>query len=202
MNEILVKLAGLSSRGLLILAGLILGGYYMMFFDDGATLDKRITDTQAQIGPAEIQAAEAEKALQEVEQVRAQVGTLGDQYRVVAQKLPSEVQMSDMIRVIDQLAKSAGVSIKSKEPQSPADRQYYEEIPLRISLEGTYSEITAFLFKVSSFERIMRLKNFSMSNRSASGGPGNDFTGKLIFDGQILSYRFKGDQVKAEGAQK
>ena len=61
MNEILVKLAGLSSRGLLILAGLILGGYYMMFFDDGATLDKRITDTQAQIGPAEIQAAEAEK---------------------------------------------------------------------------------------------------------------------------------------------
>lgn len=201
MNAVLAKLAGFGSRGLIILGGLILGAFYSIFYDDGSSLEKRIQDVQAQIVPAEGQAAEAERALQEVEQVRAQVGTLGDQYRVVSQKLPTEVQMSDMIRVVDQLAKSAGVSIKSKEPQPASDRQYYEEIPLKISLEGSYSEITAFLFKVSSFERIMRLKDFTIVNRT-SGAPGAEFTGRLIFDGQILSYRFKNEPAKpAEGQQ-
>lgn len=104
--------------------------------------------------------------------------------------------MSEMIRVIDQLAKAAGVSIKSKEPQPASDRQYYEEIPLKIALEGEYSEITAFLFKVSSFERIMRLKNFTILNRAGQSSNGGEFNGQLTFDGQILSYRFKGDQAK------
>lgn len=201
MNGILARLAGLSFRGLLIVAGLILGIYYAAFFDDGSSIDKTIADIQGQIGPAEAQAAEAEKALQEVEQVRAQVGTLGDQYRLVAQKLPTEVQMSEMIRVIDQLAKASGVSIKSKEPQQTSDRQYYEEIPVKIALEGNYSEITTFLFKVSSFERIMRLKNFVISNRMGPSSGAGDFNGQLTFEGQILSYRFKGDQSKKGAPQ-
>jgi type IV pilus assembly protein PilO len=190
--NILIRLASFSFQKTLIFSAILGGIYYMMFFDDGSSIQVKITEAEKKVQEAEQLSKKSDEALKEVEAVRATVGALSEQFKTVSQALPSEVQMTDIIRTVDFVSRKSGVSIKTKEPKPVVNRDYYEEIPLKISLEGTYAEITTFLFLLASTERIMKVNNFTVSlpKEKAKGmGPG-----RLAFEGQVISYRFIGVQ--------
>ena len=191
--NILIRLASFSFQKCLVFSAILGGIYYMMAFDDGSAVQAKILDTEKKVAEQEAQAQRSEAALKEVEQVRATVGALSEQFKTVSQALPSEVQMADIIRTVDFVSRKSGVSIKTKEPKPVVNRDYYEEIPLKITLEGTYAEVTTFLFYLASTERIMKVNNFTISMpQGRDKGPG-----RLLFDGQVISYRFIGSQQAA-----
>lgn len=200
MKKILVMLAGFSPKKTLIISCVLGAIYYMMFFDDGSKIQTQINDVQQKIAAEEQKSNEADAALKEVEQVRATVGALSEQFKTVSQALPSEVQMSDIIRTVDMVSRASGVSIKTKEPRPVVNRDYYEQIPLRITMEGSYSEITMFLYYLASTERIMKVENFTMTNQNL----GNEKVapGRLLFEGQVVSYRFIGNTNPPEAQKK
>lgn len=195
INKILVKLASFNLQKTLIMGCIAAALYYFMGFNDGSTIETQIQATDAEIRTQEAKEKESDAALKEVEQVRAAVGALSDQFKVVGQALPSEIQMSDVIRAVDVTARASGVSVKTKEPKPAINNEYYEEIPLRITLEGSFSEITLFLFYMASQERIMKVKNFSLS--LPTGGD-RTINRRLLFDGQVTAYRFIGEKKQAD----
>ncbi|MEZ0390829.1 MAG: type 4a pilus biogenesis protein PilO [Pseudobdellovibrionaceae bacterium] len=187
IGTILIRLASFSFKKAMIFSGFVGALYYFMFFDDGSKIQRDIETVKLQIAEQEVKAQQADAALKEVEQVRITVGTLSDQFRTVSQALPSEIQMSDIIRTVDTVARASGVSIKSKEPNAPVNKDYYEEIPLKVSMEGSYSELTLFLYYLASTERIMKVNNFAINlPRPDEKVP----AGRLIFEGNVMSYRF------------
>jgi type IV pilus assembly protein PilO len=195
MAPLLLQLAALSNRTAMIIAGVFGLFYFWTLYDDGSSIQNQINRVQQEIQVQEQKAIEADTALKEVEQVRTTVGELSEQFKVVSQALPSEVAMSDIIKAVDMVSRASGVSIKSKEPRPVVNRDYYEEIPLRISLEGTYAEVTMFLYYLASTERIMKANNFNLAVPT-SGEKVNP--GRLLFDGQIVSYRFIGTKATKE----
>jgi type IV pilus assembly protein PilO len=200
MNKLYDFFANMSSQKMLIIAGLLGGIYYMTIFDDGSALETQLNQIKSEIAVEAEKVTRSEQAKKEVEEVRMQVGALGEQFKIVAQKIPPEVQMADVIRLVDGVAKSAGVSIKSKEPLPRLSKDYFEEIPLKITLEGSFSEITMYLFYISSLERIMRVRDFRLDipPGNSSQNSMNSFGGLLRFEGEILSYRFLGDTSSTE----
>jgi type IV pilus assembly protein PilO len=191
--NILIRLASFSFQKTLIFSAILGGIYYMMAFDDGSSIQVKITEAEKKVQDADLLAKKSDEALKEVEAVRATVGALSEQFKTVSQALPSEVQMTDIIRTVDFVSRKSGVSIKTKEPKPVINRDYYEEIPLKISLEGTYAEITTFLFLLASTERIMKVNNFTVTlpkEKAKGTGPG-----RLVFEGQVISYRFIGVQT-------
>lgn len=195
MNNLLLRLAGYSVKKCMIISAVMAFLYYQTMYNDGSKLETQIAAVQENINKEEAKAKEADSALQEVEKIRATVGALSDQFKTVSQALPSEVQMSDIIRTVDTVSRASGVSIKTKEPRPVENKEYYEEIPLKITMEGTYSEITLFLYYLASTERIMKVEDFSM----ATPGTGEKVPpGRLLFEGQVVSYRFLGTGSKPE----
>lgn len=192
INNVLIRLAVMTMQKVAIIGVVMAVVYYLTMYNDGSAIETQIQGVQTEIQQAEAKAQQADAALKEVERVRAAVGALGEQFRVVSQALPSEVQMADIIRTIDTIAKTAGVSVKSKEPQPVVNHDYFEEIPLKISMEGTFSEITMFLYYVSSLERVMRVKSFLISLPQNNNSNRSAITpvGHLNFEGQIESFRF------------
>lgn len=203
INNLLITLASFSLQKAL-LAGLVAGGlYYFLLYNDGSIIQKQITEVQAEISKEEMASAESDAALREVEQVRIAVGALTDQFKLVSAAIPADIQMADIIRAIDTVAKAAGVVIKSKEPRINLNKDFYEEIPLDITLEGGYSQIAMFMYYTTSMERIMRVRNFTLSRATESASKGSiSNSGKLSFDGQIVSFRFIGNAApKPEGGK-
>lgn len=198
MAQLFLQLAALSNRTAMIIAVVIGVMYYWMMYDDGSSVLTQINTIQQQIQVQEQKAGEADVALKEVEQVRTTVGELSEQFKVVSQALPSEVAMSDIIKTVDMVSRASGVSIKTKEPRPVVNREYYEEIPLKISMEGTYAEVTMFLYYLASTERIMKANNFNLAVPTM----GDKVTpGRLLFEGQVVSYRFIGTKATAEKKQ-
>lgn len=194
VNSLLMRLAAMTMQKALIIGLLFAGIYYAMFFNDGSNYESRIAQLQKDIEVEEGVKRETEQAVREVEQVRANVAALSEQFKAVSAKLPNEVSMADVIKDVDGVARAAGVSIKTKEPMAVTNKDFYEEIPLRISVEGTYSEVTMFLYYISAMERIMRVKSFRMDNQQMHRGMQTAINGRLIFDGEITAYRFVGEK--------
>lgn len=199
INTILIRLAGLTLKWALIF-GVGLGGlYYFMLFNDGSTIEVQIQKVQKEIQEQETKEKESDAALKEVEKIRAEVGALSDQFKMVSQVLPAEVQMQDIIRAVDTTARASGVSIKTKEPRPSVNHGYYEEIPLHISMDGSFAEITMFLFYMASQERIMKVKNFVLSQPQQNEKVP---LGRLLFDGQVVTYRFIVEKVEKKETSK
>lgn len=196
INNLLLRLAMFSFQKALVfsvVAGVI---YFFIAYNDGSTVEAQIAKVQTDIQAQEKQSQEADAALKEVEQVRVAVAALSDQFKIVSAAIPSDVQMSDIIRAVDTIARASGVSVKSKEPKEVSNKEFYEEIPLDITLEGSFSQITMFMYYLTSMQRIMKVKNFSIAKQGNDARSGLSANAKLLFSGQIVSYRFIGVQKK------
>lgn len=194
INTLLLRLAGMTMQRVLI-GSLILGAiYFFTMYNDGSGIEKQIKTVDEEIKTEEVKAKASDAAIKEVEQIRTAVGELSEQFKMVSQAMPSEIQMSDMIRAVDTTSRASGVSIKTKEPKPITNFGYYEEIPLRITMEGSFSEITMFLYYMASQERIMKVNKFMIMTPNA-----NDKTstqGRLFFDGQVVSFKYIGEPEK------
>ncbi|PIS11373.1 MAG: hypothetical protein COT73_04355 [Bdellovibrio sp. CG10_big_fil_rev_8_21_14_0_10_47_8] len=190
ISSIIIRLASFNFQRALVfsvIAGVI---YYFFGFNDGSSIQVNIDKVQKDIQVEESKAKEADAALKEVEQVRAAVGALSDQFRMVSQAIPTDLQMADIIRAVDTTARVSGLSMKSKEPRPVVNYSFYEEIPLQVTMEGNYSQVAMFLYHLASLERIMRVKTFTIQTPPATKKNSGH---TLTFLGQIVSYRFIGE---------
>ncbi len=171
----------------IIIGGICTLSYYFTLFDNGEVLDRQFAQLQTQLIEQGEKVKESEAALKKLEQIRASVDLLNQQLHRVSIQLPTEVKGAEILKTVDTLAKSTGVRIKITEPKSPIREDIVEKIPLHVRLQGTYSELTMFLYYISIMERMTRVSSFSLTNlfqEEKSKG------GTLILEGDIVSYRY------------
>lgn len=190
MNQLFEKLAAMTS-GKAMIIGLFLGlAYYFALYDDGSALTAQIGVINGQLQEAETKKKDTEVTLQEEARMKDAVGKLSEQYTLIATKLPSELKSADMIRGIDSVAKMAGVSIKMKKPGTVIKKEVVEELPVDVTLEGTYAQIAQFVYYTSNLERLTRVLNFSLAAQDESKEK------PLRFEGQVVSYKLAPEPEK------
>ncbi len=184
-SKFVTQLAGLPIPNVFAI-GLAVGvGYYLTLFNDGSSEKRQLASVAVEIAAAEVKKSEADKAMKEVEQIRANVGALSDQFKVISQQIPTEIPSFEIPTSIDSISQRAGVSLKSTKPENPTKQDILEIIPTTVSFEGNFFQITSFFAELGNLPRIMRLGNFSVKRISNSDD-------RLTFDGALLSYRFIG----------
>ncbi len=193
MNQLFEKLAGLSN-GKAIIIGIMVGlAYYFMMYDDGKALEAQVAVMAGQLQQAEAKKKDTEATLAEEARMKDAVRKLSQQYAFIAKKLPSDLKSSEMIRGIDSVAKMAGVSVKLKKPGIVAKKEVVEELPVDVTLEGSYAQIAQFVFLTSNLERLTRVLNFSVVAQ-------NDTKERpLRFEGQVVSYKLAPEPEKPKG---
>jgi Tfp pilus assembly protein PilO len=191
----------MEGRQLFVLAAIITAFYYFTIFDDGTSINQQINNIQQQLTEEQKKVTDSDLAIKRVEQIRASLASLHEQFKLAAQQLPEEIKASEILKTVDTLAKSAGVNIKLKEPRDSRKEEIVETLPLHIKLQGTYSEVTMFLYYISIMERITRIMSFSLQPAPTTVGIKSK-AGTLALDGEILSYRYIADAAKDGGKKK
>jgi Tfp pilus assembly protein PilO len=74
--------------------------------------------------------------------------------RVLAKAMPSEAQMSQILRQLSSAAKATRVRVNSVTPQAAAPLAGYEAIPMSVVVEGRYLGITNFLGRLRTQVRV------------------------------------------------
>lgn len=194
MNKYLLKLAEMTFQKVFVFAMIVGFIYYSTFFNDGSTIETELSAINTQLAEQQNKLQESEAALKKVEQVRAQVASLSDQFRLISTQMPTEIQMSEVLRTIDSMAATSGVSIKGKEPQKAEVKDMLEEMSLKVLAEGRFSELTLFLYNMMTTERISTIRSLTLSKSSSDQDKRK--VKSLILDVKFSNYRFVGNSDK------
>ncbi len=121
-------------------------------------------DTQS----LEIQLASHQKKQNTLPELKAQLEQKKKDLENIESLLPSNVSIQKTLEIITRLSKHNHVTLLSFD-QLPAvlssERNYYE-IPLNISLKGTYRDLVMFYDRLTHTKQLLRLTNLRFSSSS------------------------------------
>jgi len=147
-----------------VIAALICGGFYYFWYSEA--LDKqrqketRLADLQKQIRALEATANRLPEFQREVQALEARLETL-------KRILPPEKEMPDLMRRIQYLAAQSSLSIRKFNPAAVVTKDFYQEVPVSIDVEGTYHNMGAFLDRVSRMSRLVNMSDLKIKAQSS-----------------------------------
>jgi type IV pilus assembly protein PilO len=122
-------------------------------------LNEKIDKQLNQIAEAETKAARLEVLKQENEILKARLEEL-------KQQLPEEKEISDLLKQVSDNGIASGLEIRSWKPgqRSQHESGIVYEIPVSVSVSGTYHNFGYFLGSLTRLERIVNIKNMSLAS--------------------------------------
>ncbi len=116
----------------------------------------------------------------------AQVQKIEEEFEEAAKMLPKTKEIPKLLTDISALGRNAGLDFVSFTPKAEVQRDFYNEVPVAISIKGPYHSIGGFLDEVSKLDRIVSVTNIS------AGSPKKSDLGEWIISasGQLVTYRF------------
>ncbi|UYL08964.1 type 4a pilus biogenesis protein PilO [Bdellovibrio sp. SKB1291214] len=196
MNKLFDTLAGFT-YGKTLGVGLVFAAvFYFTLYDDGSQVEAQIAAVQQQVQEQEAKKKDTDATLRQVNEMREKLGRLSQQYQEISRRLPTVLFSIDINKAIDSFARGAGVSVKIKKPAENIKREVVEEVPVDVTLEGSYAQLAQFVSLVSSSERMARVKNIVINAEDNS-----DPTKNLKFEGQVVGYKLAPEKPKVENPQ-
>ena len=142
-----------------LVAALICGGFYYFWYsgklEEQKQKEARLTTLQNQIRELEVTANKLPEFQREVQALEARLETL-------KRILPPEKEMPDLMRRVQYLAAQSSLAIRKFTPGAVASREFYEEVPVNVDVDGTYHNLGLFFDQVSKFSRIINVNNITI----------------------------------------
>ena len=208
-----IKKLSPQAKALIIILIIFIIGYLDWFFflsdamEKKTSLDKKLEEMQGQI-------KEKEKIAIQINKYMADVESLKENYKIALQKLPDQREIPGLFHSVALAGKDAGIEFLLFEPKAavpktlsseqkqtdssktaPADGKknptpqqepFYEEIPVEVTVMGTFQNILYFFEKVAKLPRIVNISDISMGDRKDVKGRGYVITASCT----IKTYMF------------
>ena len=117
--------------------------------------EAKLAELQKQIRALEATANKLPEFQREVQALEARLETL-------KRILPPEKEMPDLIRRVQYLAAQSSLQIRKFNPAAPVQKEFYQEVPVNLDLDGTYHNLGAFLDRISRMSRLVNVGNFKV----------------------------------------
>jgi type IV pilus assembly protein PilO len=130
-------------------------------------------------------------------QLVAEVAKVEEEFERAAQMLPKEQEIPSLLKDISALGQNAGLDFLSFVPRPETPRDYYNEIPVDITVRGPYHSVGYFFDQISKLDRIVSVSNITM------GSP-QKVTGEMLLDSQcqLMTYRFTNVKISDDKKKK
>lgn len=189
MSKLINLLVIQQSGRIFLLAFMITGFYWYAVYNDGSAIDNQIAGISSELEREQRRKIDTDATLKQVKEMQEKVGQISSKYQEISRRLPHTLFSIDINKAIDDFAKNAGVSVKTKKPGDNIKSTVVEEVPVDVVLEGTYAELAQFTYIVSMAERAARVKNIVISISDPNSK-------KLRFEGQVVGYKLAADEKK------
>src|SRR6266545_1378324 len=123
---------------------------------------ERIEVLKAEYEKKSTELARAKATVADLPRFEAEYEQLHQRWSLAAELLPTDRQVSALLRKITLAAQQTGVQFVTFRPSGPKNEQYYTEMPLQISVSGGYHQIGSFLAELANLRRIITVANVKL----------------------------------------
>lgn len=145
-----------------VLIGLFVWLVYLPKQEEIDTLTKKLQDLNVEVQKAVAQANRYDEFKEELRQVDLQL-------KEALKKLPEQKEIPNMLDQINESVLKAGLNIASFTPGGESQVDFYFEVPIQLSVSGGYHNFANFADIISKMERIVTLRNITLSPRGDEG---------------------------------
>ncbi len=133
-------------------AAVLFGVFYFAFYQDMLdTYDKKSAELKSlneQIRALEVTAAKLPEFQREVAQLEMKLETL-------KRVLPPEKETPDLMRKLQNLASESNLRIKAVTPGPIVPKDFYQEVPFTLTVDGSYHNLALFFDRVGRLSRLV-----------------------------------------------
>ncbi len=186
-EQLYSMLASLSPRSAMLIGAVLAVLYYLLVFDNGASLDQNLQQAQARIVEAEQQLKATQEAFANAERFEREVKSIVDQFAVVIEYMPEGMNSTDLMSIVSELTTKTGLKLVRTEPISGGEKgTFYEPIRMSFAFEGSFAQILTFLSEISKVPRLITFEGVDLSTVPNS----DPEMPQLLFSGTIVAYRY------------
>jgi type IV pilus assembly protein PilO len=155
----LVKIGSVVLVSLLII-GL---GYWFIIKDNFALLSK----LQAQEVTLRTEFESKQHQAANLQAYRNQLQLMNERFGAMLKLLPAKNEMPGLLEEISKTGVTVGLKFDLFAPQPEIKHDFYIEVPIKITVVGTYMQLATFLSRVAEMSRIVTLHEFNISGLSS-----------------------------------
>jgi type IV pilus assembly protein PilO len=176
-----------------VIAVAIAGSFYYFWYAEKVVelegLQKNLATLNAQIQELNVVKANLPALEKEVEQLSLRL----DQLRRI---LPPAKETPDLMKRLQSLASQANLKIRSFAPGQVVQKDFYQEWPIEIQVDGTYPNLATFFDRVGRLPRIVNIGNL----RTTTSKPQSS-TQTLSAQYRAMTYVYSGVVEKPASAK-
>jgi type IV pilus assembly protein PilO len=158
--------------------------YFLVYQDLEEGIEREITRKQELLTTE----TDIKRKVAQKEEIMSELGDLKVRKEKVEKVLPRKAEIPSLLQKIYGQAKIVGLEIRSFEPGAEAPQNLYTEIPVAMSLRGSYDQVADFFYYVGRMERIVNIKNITMEREKG----GTFGAGILTVSCDAITYRSGG----------
>jgi type IV pilus assembly protein PilO len=183
--EQLAKLPKGARIGILAaIAVAISAGYYFMVFE---AKNERLQVLRTQELELQRKLSEVRSVAANIAAFEEEIAVMEAELTVALRQLPNEKQLEVLLADVSNLGKTAGVEIRSFARKDERVHDFYAEVPIAVSIEGSFHDIARFFDSVSKLPRIVNMGSITMKVAEA-----NESGTRLNVSGTATTFRFVG----------
>lgn len=137
-----------------------------------AGLSERHTKLEEDLVSKQTEKVNEQRLANDLPRVREVVKDLEAKLKEAISQLPDKKEIPDLLQSISDLAVDAGLEISLFKPRPEVFKDFYAEVPVSVSVEGTYHQIATFFDEVGRLQRIVNISEIGMKEpRVEKGSP-------------------------------
>jgi type IV pilus assembly protein PilO len=155
------EMPGLKQWGALIIGAALItvALFFVVFKGQQDTNEKAQKDLTTKLQ----ENAELERYRPKLAEIERQVASLKQQLDIERRIVPDDKEVDGFIKMLDAEARKAGIEIRSFTANPVSSRDFYNEVPFQLELDGPYYSVLGFFDQVSKLERIVDISGLQIA---------------------------------------
>jgi type IV pilus assembly protein PilO len=149
--------------GYVLFAGLIFGLAFLFYFKPQNT---KLKELRAERIKVEQEVQNLKQKEKELNRIIADIAEMTAKLKTLEVNIPQRKETADILRQIQQLAYDSRLDVLRFAPGNEINKDFYAEWPIPIQVSGNYHNLGTFFDKLSKFNRVFTIDNFTIKTLS------------------------------------
>lgn len=163
MNAVIEKFLALSmTKKLLIWIGSLLFLFYLFWQFVYSEMGTQIFELEEELERVSSQITQQHRIVKKLPKIKAEVAALDEKLGDALKELPDQREIPDLLSSVSNLALESGLEVSKFTPRGEQRRDFYAEVPVSITVEGTYHQLATFFDEVGQLRRIVNIQDIKV----------------------------------------
>lgn len=131
-------------------------GFLFWQYMYSAKLEER-TELETSVEELNAKITHERRLARNLKRFREEVKDLDIKLKFALQELPDKREIPDLLSAISNLARDAGLEVSLFKPKPENLKEFYAEVPVDISVSGTFHQVATFFDEVGNLSRIVNI---------------------------------------------